>query len=158
VVTVIWRPASWYGNLSTVARVDTADAVAEGDETDNELRANTQVVRPPLPDLLVDSIAFVPSPPVQNRDNEVRITIRNAGGQATGAFGWEWQPGSATPYTGLHEGLAAGESDVVTVNWHPASWYGNLPTAARVDTADAVTESDESNNERQQNTEVVRPP
>jgi hypothetical protein len=113
-------------------------------------------VSAPLPDLTVDSITFFPSPPVQNSDNEVRIAISNIGAGAAGPFEWEWQPGSATPFTGLLVGgLGAGETNVVTLIWNPASWYANLPTAARVDTGDAVTESDEDNNELQVNVQVV---
>jgi hypothetical protein len=113
-------------------------------------------VSAPLPNLTVESITFAPSPPVQNSDNEVRIAIRNIGAGAAGPFEWEWQPGSATPFTGLLVGgLDAGQTSVVTLIWNPASWYANLPTVARVDTGDAVTESNEDNNELQVNVQVV---
>jgi hypothetical protein len=46
VVTAVWNPGSWYANLPTVARVDTGHAVAESDETNNELQVNVQVVPP----------------------------------------------------------------------------------------------------------------
>ena len=112
-------------------------------------------VQPGQPDLTVESIVFVPSPPVQNQDNEVRITIKNIGNAAAGAFDWDWQPGTATPYSGSLSGLDAGQSQVVTVTWNPASWYGNLPTRARVDIGGTVAESDETNNELQVNTAVT---
>jgi hypothetical protein len=117
----------------------------------------TVTVEPGFADLTVAAIEFVPLPPVQNSDNEVRITIQNIGTAAAGAFDWEWQPGTATPYGGSLAGLNAGESQVVTVVWNPASWYANLPTRARVDIGGAVEESDETNNERQVNVEVVPP-
>ena len=107
----------------------------------------TVTVQPGQPDLTVESIAFVPDPPIQNQNNEVRITIKNIGNAPAGAFDWDWQPGSATPFEGSLPGLDAGQSQVVTVTWNPASWYGNLPTKARVDTGNAVAESDETNNE-----------
>ncbi len=115
----------------------------------------TVTVQPGQPDLTVESIVFVPDPPVQNQDNEVRITIKNIGNAPAGAFDWEWQPGSATPSGGSLPGLAAGQSQVVTVTWNPSSWYGNLPTRARVDIGSAVAESDETNNELQVNTAVL---
>jgi hypothetical protein len=96
-------------------------------------------------------------PPVQNQDNEVRITIKNIGNAPAGAFDWDWQPGSATPFEGSLPGLDAGQSQVVTVTWNPSSWYANLPTRARVDTGNAVDESDETNNELQVNVAVVPP-
>ena len=106
------------------------------------------------PDLTVESIVFVPSPPVQNNDNEVRITIKNIGNAAAGAFDWDWQPGTAAAFSGSLPGLNANQSQVVTVTWNPSSWYGNLPTKARVDIGNAVDESDETNNELQVNTAV----
>ena len=118
----------------------------------------TVTVQPGQPDLTVESIEFVPMPPVQNRDNEVRITIKNIGNAPAGAFDWDWQPGSATPFDGSLPGLDAGQSQVVTVTWNPASWYANLSTRARVDTGNAVEESDETNNELQVHVMVVSPP
>jgi hypothetical protein len=118
----------------------------------------TVTVQPGQPDLTVESIEFVPMPAVQNQDNEVRITIKNIGNAAAGAFDWDWQPGSATPFEGSLPGLDAGQSQVVTVTWNPSSWYANLPTRARVDTGNAVDESDETNNELQVNVQVVPPP
>jgi hypothetical protein len=117
----------------------------------------TVTVQPGQPDLTVESIEFVPTPPVQNQDNEVRITIKNIGNAPAGAFDWDWQPGSATPFEGSLPGLDAGQSQVVTVTWHPSSWYANLPTVARVDIGNAVDESDETNNELQVNVMVVPP-
>jgi len=118
----------------------------------------TVTVQPGQPDLTVESIEFVPSPPVQNRDNEVRITIKNIGNAAAGAFDWDWQPGSATPFEGSLPGLDASQSQVVTVTWNPSSWYANLPTRARVDIGNAVEESDETNNELTVHVMVVPPP
>jgi len=119
----------------------------------------TLTVQAAPPDLVVVSISFAPSPPVQNRDNEVRVTIRNSGGGQAGDFDWEWQPGSASPLGGrVAGGLAAGATAVVVVTWNPDSWYADLPTVARVDTGNEVAESNEGNNALQVNTQVVIPP
>jgi hypothetical protein len=118
----------------------------------------TVTVQAAEPDLSVESIVFAPMPPVQNQDNEVRITLRNVGPGPAGPFHWEWQPGSAAPLGGhVPGGLNAGQSLVVTAIWHPGSWYANLPTVARVDVGNAVAESDETNNELQMNVQVVPP-
>ena len=69
----------------------------------------TVTVQPGQPDLTVESIEFVPMPPVQNQDNEVRITIKNIGNAPAGAFDWDWQPGSATPFEGSLPGLCRPE-------------------------------------------------
>jgi subtilase family serine protease len=121
--------------------------------------STTVSVSPSVPDLVVESIAFVPSPPVQNQDNEVRIVIRNIGTGAAPPFSWEWQPGSFTTFPNgfVGGGLAAGQTIAVYGTWHPASWYENLSTVARVDVGNAVAESNEGNNERQVYIQVVKP-
>jgi predicted component of type VI protein secretion system len=117
----------------------------------------TVTVSAAQPDLVVQSITFAPDPPVQNQDNQVRIAIRNAGSGDAGPFDWEWRPGTATPQSGHASGLHAGETMLVTVTWHPGSWYASLPTVARVDTGNTVGESNEGNNELTVNTQVVAP-
>jgi hypothetical protein len=47
VVTARWIPAEAYGSLSTVARIDTDDEVAETDKSNNQLAAVIQVIEPP---------------------------------------------------------------------------------------------------------------
>lgn len=115
-------------------------------------------VRAALPDLLVESVAFFPNPPVQGQNNEVRITFRNAGAGASGLFAWSWTPGASAPFTGNHsDGLGAGNSVAVSLVWQPVGSHTSLPTVARVDTGNAVTETDETNNELQVNVPVVEP-
>jgi hypothetical protein len=116
-------------------------------------------VSPAVPDLIIESIRFIPSPPVQGQDNIVRIGIRNNGTGAAGPFSWEWQPGSYSTFPNgyVSGGLPAGHVIGVSGTWHPASWYGNLSTVARVDVGNAVAESNEANNERQVNIQVVKP-
>jgi hypothetical protein len=146
------------GNQSVCPAATTTYAMTATGPGGTSNASVTVTVQPGMPDLIVESIVFVPAPPIQNQNNEVRITLRNIGTGPAGAFDWEWQPGSATPYGGsLPGGLNAGQSQVVTVNWNPASWYANLPTVARVDVGNAVPESDETNNERQVNVQVVPP-
>jgi hypothetical protein len=99
-----------------------------------------------LPDLTIDSISFIPSPPLAEQENEVQITIRNAGIGVAGAFDWEWQAGSDATFDGRIYGLGAGETNVVTLLWSPARPYDSLTTEARVDVNDEVLEKDEDNN------------
>lgn len=99
-----------------------------------------------LPDLTVDSITFDPETPVAGQGTQVRITIRNKGEGAAGAFNWEWQAGSDALFDGRVMGMNAGETKVANVLWTPAGPYTSLSTEALVDTDDEVAESDESNN------------
>jgi hypothetical protein len=111
-----------------------------------------------LPDLTVESITFVPSPPVSGRDNEVQIAIRNIGTGAADPFDWEWQPGPEPAVSGtVAGGLSAGDATAVTAVWHPSIAHEALSTVARVDPGNAVIESDESNNELEVVVEVVAP-
>ena len=100
-----------------------------------------------LPDLTIDAISFIPTPPLAEQENQVQITIRNAGIGAAGEFNWEWQAGSDATFDGRIYGLGAGQTSVVTVLWSPAQPYESLTTEARVDVDDEVRETDEDNNQ-----------
>lgn len=111
-----------------------------------------------LPDLTVDSVVYVPHPPVEGQDTEVQITIRNIGVGPAGAFDWEWDAGPEGVFDGRVYGLKEGESHVATVLWAPTSSYASLATEARVDVRDEVPESDEGNNRLSANVQVVEAP
>ena len=100
-----------------------------------------------LADLTIDSISFEPSPPVQDQETDVRITIRNIGDGTARAFEWEWQAGSDAVFDGRVDGLEPGQARTVAVTWTPVRAYEGLSTEARVDTGDEVAESDETNNQ-----------
>lgn len=109
------------------------------------------------PNLTIESITFVPKPPVQGQDTEVRISIRNAGGGDAGPFSWEWQPGTESPIGGrLSDGLKASQTIVEIAVWRPSEAYDSLQTVARVDVGNEVAEANESDNELQENTEVTQ--
>jgi predicted component of type VI protein secretion system len=111
-----------------------------------------------LPDLIVESITFFPSPPVHSQDNQVQIAIRNIGAGPAGTFDWEWQPGTEPTTSGtVAGGLGAGNATAVTAVWDPSVAYEALSTVARVDPGNAVVESDETNNELEVVVEVVAP-
>jgi pSer/pThr/pTyr-binding forkhead associated (FHA) protein len=139
----------------TATTTYTMSAVGPGGTTTASVTVTVQAAQP---DLTVESIAFVPTPPVQNQNNEVRVTIRNVGAGAAGPFYWEWQPGSAAPLGGhVPGGLNAGQSIIVSATWNPSSWYANLSTEARVDTGGDVAETDETNNSLGLGVQVVPP-
>jgi hypothetical protein len=100
-----------------------------------------------LPDLTIDSIAFVPNPPEAEGETEVRVTVRNVGIGAAGAFDWEWQAGTEPAIDGRVYGLGAGESTVITLLWRPGQPQERLVVQARVDSNDEVVEKNEDNNQ-----------
>jgi hypothetical protein len=99
-----------------------------------------------LADLVVESIVFDPSTPIQGQDTQVRITIRNAGPAPAGSFAWEWSAGSEATLDGRISSLQPGDVTVVTPVWNPANAYASLLTEARVDPANEVPEENEGNN------------
>jgi hypothetical protein len=110
-----------------------------------------------LPDLTVESITFIPSPPESERENEVQITIRNAGIGAAGAFNWQWQAGLDAVFDGRIYGLDAGEAVVATLLWSPAQPYDRLTTVAQADIDDEIRETDDNNNQYTAVVRVVEP-
>ncbi|MGD8398379.1 MAG: FHA domain-containing protein [Anaerolineae bacterium] len=117
--------------------------------------STTVEVRTRLADLVVESIAFDPSTPVQGRDTQVRITIRNAGSAASGPFAWEWLAGSDAVFDGRIPDLQPGDITVVTPVWTPANAYASLLTEARVDPTGEVPEENEENNRLTATVQVV---
>jgi hypothetical protein len=131
----------------TVCPIETTTYILTAKGPGGTTQASTTVtVVGGLPDLTIDSISFIPNPPVAEQENQVQITIRNAGVGAAGAFNWEWQAGSDATFDGRIYGLGAGESSIVTLPWSPAQPYQSLTTEARVDIDDEVLESDKDNN------------
>jgi hypothetical protein len=119
--------------------------------------STTVTVGASLPNLRVESIEFDPSSPVRGQPVQVRITVRNVGTAAAGAFGWEWLAGSEAQFEGRLGGLNPDDSTAVTVAWTPAAAYDELATIARVDIDNEVTEADEGNNALQVSVPVVEP-
>ncbi|MFC2015922.1 FHA domain-containing protein [Chloroflexota bacterium] len=133
----------------------TLTATGEGGIT---TESATVTVTAALPDLTIEAISFVPDPPVQNQDNQVRLTIRNVGTGSADPFSWEWRPGTAAPIVGsVPTGLNPGDAVIVTAVWNPANWYSDLTTVARVDPDDLIVESDETNNTKEVIVQVVKP-
>jgi len=160
--------ASWYGNIQTMARVDTDNVIAESDESNNETRKNISVSKPtptpvPMPNLKVDWIKLDPNPPVQGQPVKVELQIYNHGNaRANGYFWIKWWAGVNFvdgPHCQWHiNGLAAHGGRVLKCNYPGyASWYGRLETKAVVDTEDDIAESNEDDNELHMFISVTKP-
>jgi hypothetical protein len=130
-------------------------ATGPGGTTDSAI---TVTVSGALPNLLVDSIVFDPNPAVQGENGEVKITIRNVGSGAAGAFDWVWRAGEEARFDGRLGGLDAGQTTAVSVRWRPTKPYSSLPTVARVDANNEVPETDEDNNRLVVAVEVIPGP
>lgn len=134
------------GNFTTVATVDTGNAVDETNESNN-LEILSVSVTPAQPDLLITGFTINPASPVAGLPATIKLTVKNQGGGAAGGFVVQWKSaqnapsGPAVPVVGL----AAGASTVVQFTYtFPQA--GNFTTVATVDTDKSVPETNENNN------------
>jgi hypothetical protein len=142
----------------TVCPIENTTYVITAEGPGGETQASTTLtIIGGLPDLLIESIVFVPDPAVVGQENQVQVTIRNAGIGAAGAFNWEWQANSEV-FDGRIFGLNAGEATVETILWSPEQASDQLETEARVDTGDEVRETDKSNNQLAAMIQVIELP
>lgn len=143
----------------TVCPIENTTYVVTAEGPGGQTQASTTLtVVGGLPDLLVESIVFVPNPAVAGQDNQVQITIKNAGIGAAGAFNWQWRASSEATFDGRVFGLNAGETTVETILWSPGQPYNQITTEARVDTGDEIRETNKSNNLLSALVQVVEPP
>ena len=130
---------------------------ATGPGGTTEASVTIEVVPGPA-DLMVESITFDPNPANAEQPCAVAITIRNDGSSAAGEFDWRWQAGFDATFDGRIDGLDAGETTVVNVEWVPQDGYENLSTEVVVDTANEVPEEDKDNNRLRADVRVIPKP
>jgi subtilase family serine protease len=143
--------------------IDSTNAVAEVDETDNS--RPTQVVVPAATvDLTVEALTISPASPTQGAPATASVTVRNLGNSPSGRFVVDWNPdafGIIVPgVQTLSEEtgpLGPGEARVITFSFtYPQA--GNFRSIARVDSFNAVAETNEANNDRILNVTVQPAP
>jgi hypothetical protein len=104
-----------------------------------------------LADLVVSQIRVDPSPPIEEDEFEVRVTIKNEGGEVAEDFDVEWwsSTGAASPVCDWHvDDLEPGDDGHLYCNYTYQSNYASIDIKAVVDVDDDVDESDEGNNTR----------
>jgi subtilase family serine protease len=149
-LTVPWSPVDTRGSAGLFVTADTLGQVDEYDESDNRGFRPFRAIA--LPDLVIDPGAVVldPSYPPEGDPVEVRLLVRNLGGQpaaATTVTAYEVEP-----FVGLALGdlavpeLAPGAAVELTLSWLPASPPGVRTLSLAVDPPGAVIEMDEGNN------------
>ncbi|HTO12985.1 MAG TPA: CARDB domain-containing protein [Candidatus Binatia bacterium] len=140
------------GSYFIGALVDPAGAIGDANPGNNTKAVALKVIQP---DLLVTALS-APGTAQTGRPLAISNTVRNAGTAPAGPFrvAFYMAPGDSTPGAGSPigvrdlTGLAANtNSSVVTTLTLPANMSaGTYFLSARVDSARAVTESDETNN------------
>ncbi len=159
VVSMEYLFGGW-SNYTTEAWVDSRETVAESDETNNT-RQLLIPVKPGLPDLIVDSVTYDPSPPVEDQNTTVQVRVKNQGSKDADGFKVQWwastdAPGPACTWT-VAGGLVAGGAVNLTCTHVYPSWYSNIRTRGVVDSDGTVAELNEGNNTLDLTIEVKRP-
>ncbi len=157
VVQVACKAPRVRGAFHLGAELDPANALAESDETNNQVVAATALTfAAPSPDLLIADVTTDITDVPWNGSVQVTATVRNSGVDPAGAF-------SVAYYLSLDNtldatdallcevvvpgGLGAGVSMPVTKTCTvPPTTYGALKLFAKADSKDDVFETDEGNN------------
>ena len=111
------------------------------------------------PDLVVKSISLDPAVPIKGQPVSISVKIENQGGVIAEDFTVEWWAGENAPSPSCSwdvEDLDPDDDQTLNCNYpgYP-SWYSSINTKAEVDTDDDVDESDESNNIRLKEIQVL---
>ena len=133
------------GNYSILAEVDTGGAVAETNESNN-LQFLAVTVVAATRDLRITSFTVSPTRPVRGQVATATIVVKNEGNSAAGPFPVRWSPWwLASPLSSQVATLAPGASTTVNLDYVFTA-DGTFDTTATVDAANAVAETNESNN------------
>lgn len=113
-------------------------------------------------DLVLQSITFNPTTPVAYMPLKVTVEVKNVGDVASGPFVVQWWGGknfsAVSCEWNVTEGLAGGATKQLTCETFTFnSPYAALVTKAQADAANAVTESNKTNNLLERPIDVVRP-
>ncbi len=133
------------GNFLTSATADTANAVPESVENNNEA-IKSVTVQQATTDLVITNVTFTPDPAVQTDTMHANIHIVNQGNTAAGSFRVSWLPGLFSPVQSQQvNSLGAGQSTDVGFDFTYWASGMNL-TIATVDSLNNVQETNELNN------------
>jgi hypothetical protein len=96
-----------------------------------------------LPDLVVESILFVPNPCFRGQKCKTRVKVRNDGPVGAEHFVVRWAPAGAVPVEWDVDLLGAGQEKELRYTWIPSRTDENWRTSATVDSYDEVGEIEE---------------
>ncbi len=129
------------GSHAIKAVADSNDKVTESDETNNE-----KTVTFPIPDLIIETITWLPASPSQSDDVTFTVTIKNQGSDRAGSSRiYFYIDGSSRGYQDVPE-IDAGATVTKALTW--TAQAGSHAIKAVADSNNEVTESDETNNEK----------
>jgi len=110
-----------------------------------------------MPDLYVSEYSWSPVPPHMGVSFHVRIGAYNQGNAPAGAFTVQWWLSTTAPSpacTWNVASLVAHGGRILKCDYTPAGWNNAYPSQVVVDSANAVSESNESNNTSSQSLQI----
>ncbi|WP_433009131.1 CARDB domain-containing protein [Kribbella sp. CA-294648] len=135
------------GTYSVSAAVDPTNTIVEQNDTNNTFTAATQLViaQAPGPDLQVTGITSNPPNPAVGAPVSFTVAVHNRGTSAAAASTTRLTVGSTT-LTGATGAIAAGATANVAISGSWTATNGGATLTATADSANAVTETNETNN------------
>jgi hypothetical protein len=135
------------GQYSARAWVDSLDAYAEPDETNNFAYEDVNVGAAGAVDLAITNLTLSNLNPEQGEEIVVGVTIMNVGGSPAQDFRWSWDPGTGEgPIQSEAMAYLAPGDDVVSEMTYTYQLSGDYVGEAKADSFDAYAEPDETDN------------
>lgn len=138
-MTFSWKIQN--GKHAVMAIVDSSEQILESDEENN---ANTIIVAPIMPDLLIDTITWSPADFSPGDEVNFSVAIKNQGSQRANSFRMTYYvDGSIAGYRDM-DGLDIGATLTEEFPWMATAGIHGIKIA--VDANNQVTEGEENNN------------
>jgi len=149
--TFTWIAETGSHDIKAVA--DSDDEVTESDETNNEKTVTFSTLPP---DLIIETITWLPADPSIEDTITFTVTVKNQGSGGAGSSRVDFYiDGSSRGYQGVQE-IDAGATATKTFTWTAEADSHDIKAVA--DSDNEVTESDETNNEKTVTLPVSLPP
>ncbi len=152
--TFTWT-ANKCGNVLVKAVADANNAVSESNEGNNE-RTETVSISCNKPDLIIQDISWNPANPEQGDTVTFTVTIKNQGAGSAGTSTVKYYIDGSYVTSDSVTSLSAGSTSTQTFTW-TANKCGNVQVKAIADAPNAVSESNEGNNEKTKTVSVTCP-
>ena len=152
--TFTWT-ASKCGNVKVKAVADANNDVYESGGKNNARTETVSIKCPTLkPDLIITDISWSPSNPDDGDTIAFTVTIKNQGSGSAGSSTVKYYIDGSYVASDSAPSLSAGSSSTQTFTW-TASKCGNVQVKAVADANNAVSESNDGNNDRTETINVI---
>ncbi|MCC6317221.1 MAG: hypothetical protein IT361_05960 [Gemmatimonadaceae bacterium] len=134
------------GSHTATLEVDHANAIVESDETNNTATQSFTVSATPVIDLVAGAVTVSPANPTTSDVVTLSASVSNVGNTAASSVGWRFLVDGQVVGSGSIPSVAATGSSAVSVTTANPLSMGSHTTVLEVDHANAIVESNETNN------------